>query len=80
MNGSRFKSHFSGVGPFLRVFPFVLSLLFLSSCGVPEELDTFSEDTVTVVEDIGEEIGKERKINDDIIVTPAKEEKVKIRF
>ena len=80
MNERPNTSHFGLVGSFLRISPLAISLIFLSACGISEELDTFSEDTASVVSDIGGEIGKERKISDDIIVTPEKEEKVKIRF
>ena len=52
-------------------------LLGLASCSAPEVI---TEDAVTSLQQVGKEVGKERKIGDDIQITPAQEDKVKIRF
>lgn len=60
----------------LRLVPFAL-LLALTSCS---ETEVVTEDAVTSLDEMGQEVGKERKIGDDIQITPSEEEKVKIQF
>lgn len=54
---------------------------FLTACNmVPEPVEDISENSVQTFEDVSNEWGKERKLNDDVIISPEQENKVKIRF
>lgn len=59
---------------------FLIASFWLSSCNAPQEIDNLGENTVETIEEVGTEIGKERQMGEDVLITPEQEEKVKIRF
>ncbi len=58
----------------------LIASFWLSSCNAPQEIDNISEGTVETIDEVGTEIGKERQVGEDVLITPEQEEKVKIRF
>lgn len=61
------------MGSALRFLLLLFCAFSFSSCTQPEEI---TESTVEALD----EIGKERKIGEDIQITPSEEEKVKVQF
>lgn len=58
----------------------IFSCIFLTSCGVTQEIESLGEDTTATVSEMGAEIGKERNVGEDITIAPEQDDKVKIRF
>lgn len=76
----RFKTKGSWTHHLKSLFFIFIASICLTSCNVPEEIDTISENTVQSVGKVGNEIGKERRVNKDVLIAPEQEEKIQIRF
>lgn len=63
-----------------RFFSLIILLGAFTSCQVPEGIEDFTEETTAVLGEMDYEIGKERKISEDILITPDQENKVKVIF
>ena len=65
----------------LRFSMFFFISLILSSCNlVPEPVEDIGEKSVNTFENVSDDLGKERRLNEDVTLAPEQEEKIKIRF
>ncbi len=61
--------------PLLTIFS-----LCLSSCAAPSAVEDITGGTVNTFEEVSDDLGQERRINEDVLIAPEQEEKIQIRF